>query len=241
MAAAHDEGIVLRLTDFRETSQIAALFTAAHGQIRLIAKGVRRGTRARVAPGLDLLERGELSFLPPRGEADLGTLTEWVQRDAFTGLRRDPARLYGALYAAEATLALTEPAEPAAVLYTGLRGLLENLAGKAEPAAALVAFQRVLLRAAGYAPHLESCVECGRPPRPGEAAYFSSAAGGLLCRDCEIHHVEKRRIADALRGTRPEDGPAVEWFALLDYHIAEVAGKRLRTADAVTRLLRAGT
>lgn len=240
MAAEHDEGIVLRLTDFRETSQIAALFTAAHGQLRLIAKGARRGTKTRVAPGLDLLERGELSFLPPRGEAELGTLTEWVQRDAYAGLRRTPARLYAGFYAAEATLTLTEPGDAAAALYAGLRGLLESLAGDAEPGAALVAFQRTLLRAAGYAPHLESCVECGRAPRPGEAAYFGSAAGGLLCRDCEMHHMEKRRIADALRGTRAEGGAAVEWFALLDYHLTQVAGKRLRTAEPLERLLRGG-
>ena len=99
---------MIRLTEFSETSQIVSLFTAEAGQVRLIAKGSRRGTKTRVATGLDLLELGELSYAPARRHAGLGTLAEWVQRGTFPGLRREMLRLYCGLYAAELVGALTE-------------------------------------------------------------------------------------------------------------------------------------
>ena len=39
MAIEKDNGFVLRLTEFSETSQIVTLFTERSGQVRLIAKG----------------------------------------------------------------------------------------------------------------------------------------------------------------------------------------------------------
>ena len=71
-------------------------------------------------------------------------------------------------------------------------------------------FQSELLRAIGYAPNLDECVACHRPVRRGSPAYFSAAAGGLLCRDCEPAHVEKRRVPATLVGTTPATGDFAE-------------------------------
>jgi DNA repair protein RecO (recombination protein O) len=237
MSTYTDQAVTVRLTEYSETSQIVTLFTADHGLVRLIAKGVRRSTRKRFAAGLDLLELGELGFLPAHGDAQLGTLTDWVQRDAFTGLRRELLRLHGALYAAELVASLTEEADPHPELFQALVRALRSLAGREPAAPQVVVFQSELLRAIGYAPELERCVDCGHKASPGRAWHFSAGAGGLLCRDCEVHQVEKRRVPAGLVGTRPGTGDPRAWFELLDYYLTHLAGRRLKTAEQVAALL----
>jgi DNA repair protein RecO (recombination protein O) len=226
---------VLRLSDFSETSQIVSLFTARAGLVRLIAKGVRRGTRSRIAVGLDLLEYGDVGYVPPRGDAGLGTLTEWVQRDAFAGLRAGLPRLYGGLYAAERIVSLTEEYDAHSGLFRALRALLEALSAEdsVEPTGELVRFQVELLADVGFSPQLEHCVNCRRTPARAASVYFSSTAGGLICRDCEMHYAEKRVVPRTLIGRQPPDGDAREWFALFDAHLTHVGGGPAKTAERI--------
>src|SRR5262245_53546498 len=107
-----DNAVVLRLSDYSESSQIVSLFARDAGLVRLIAKGMRRSTRSRPAVGLDLLELGEVEFAPAHGEAGLGTLAEWQQVDSFLRLRADLPRLLSGLYAAELTAATTQEHDP---------------------------------------------------------------------------------------------------------------------------------
>lgn len=247
MPIVRDQALVVRRYDFSETSQVVACFTRDHGLLRLIAKGVRRGTRQRFAPGLDLLELGDLAFVPARTPPALCTLSEWCQRDAYVGLRRDRVRLYAALYAAELVSCLTEEGDPHRDLFDGLRELLETLAGSApdptrsgEASAArhagnariiqtVLDFQRRLLRNIGYLPELRHCADCGRVPAAGSPVYFCSSAGGLLCRDCEMNHPDKRALG-TMGG--PVDGPALtiaDWLTVLNDHLCHIAGRRFTT------------
>lgn len=239
MNTLQDDALVLRLTEYSETSQIVTLFGAAHGLLRLIAKGARRSTRQRFATGLDLLERGDLRFIPARGDAQLGTLTEWSQRDAYTGLRRHAAPLHAALYAVELIPTLTAEADPHPDLFAALLQLLTGLAHDDPPGPAIVRFQQTLLRSIGYAPDFTQCVECRRSLAGSRAGYFSPAAGGVLCRDCELHHHEKRRLPPNWQPAPPTPDRAVEWFELLDYYLTHLAGRRFRTAPHLARLLAA--
>jgi DNA repair protein RecO len=238
MSHLRDDAIVLRLTEYSETSQIATLFTRAAGHTRLIAKGARRSTKTRFAAGLDVLEHGTVQYLPPRGDAQLGTLTEWVQRDTFSGLRRELLRLHIAWYAVELTAGLTEPGDAHESLYDGLLQLLQGLASDADPPRAVVSFQSALLEAIGYAPNVNTCVVSQQPLDRSSPVYFSSEAGGLVSRDHEAAYVEKRRVPSELIGTTPRTGPPDVWFDLLDYHLTHIAGRRFKTADGLARLLR---
>jgi DNA repair protein RecO (recombination protein O) len=240
-APQHDLAIILRLTEYSESSQIATVFTATRGLLRLIAKGTRRGTKTRFAAGLDLLERGELGYVPARGDAALGTLTDWRQLESFTGVRRDLLRLYGALYAAELVAQFTEEDDPHPELYDAFVATLSGLAGDAPPAPLITRFQSDLLIAVGYAPELNACVSCRRAIPPSSPVFFSAGAGGLLCRDCEPHYVEKRRAAPAVVGSTPGSGPPAAWFDLLDYHLSHIGGRRSKTAVELAALLHRDT
>src|SRR5438477_8405757 len=95
MALLKDDAIVLRRLDYSETSQVLLVFCRELGPQRLIAKGIKRGTKTRVAVGVDLLEFGTVVFSRRAGsDAQLAIMTEWRQADTFAHLRRNLLRLY---------------------------------------------------------------------------------------------------------------------------------------------------
>jgi DNA repair protein RecO (recombination protein O) len=244
-----DAAIVLRRLDYSETSQVLALFTREHGQQRLIAKGVKRGTKTRVAVGLDLLEFGHVVFsLRPGKEEVLAPLAEWRQEDTFPHVRGDLKRLYAAQYAAEVTSQLTETHDPHPLLFDGLREFLARLA-TAEPLATLVDYLAILLTEIGLRPDFSRCVSCNRDIATEAAPHFSSREGGAICRDCEPAMIEKRRVSpavlrwlaaghagdsaatragsDAATGSNAATLTAAA-FDLLDYHLREIMHKPAR-------------
>lgn len=239
MAAIQDQAIVLRRLDYSETSQVLAFFTREHGLRRLIAKGVKRGTKTRFATGIDLLERGWVVFLArAEGTEGLGTLTEWRQTEAYLGLREGLERLYAAQYAVQITAGMVEEADPHPELFDALAELLASLSagestctdqhaeglsppepGSVPPPGAagaavlprLVGYQRALLSSVGLWPDLTRCVLCDKPAPPGRGAYFSAHQGGLICRDCHGQLPEKRQVSAAVLTALREPGcpPAV--------------------------------
>lgn len=238
MALLQDSAVVLRRLDYSETSQIAVLFARNHGKIRVIAKGAKRSTKHHFAAGMEPLELGGAvwSALPDRPQA-LATLTEWKQVKAFGGLRDSLSRLYAAQYAAEISAALTEDADPHPGLFDGLVAFLEEAADAGEPLPALCRYQRLLLHEIGLLPQTEQCAACRRPWADSEQpAYFSSVQGGLLCRDCEVSEIEKRRVRantrQAIASGRVELTPAGV-FDLLNYHIACLLGREPQLAAFV--------
>ncbi|MBI5864987.1 MAG: DNA repair protein RecO [Planctomycetes bacterium] len=241
-----DQAVVLRLSDYSETSQIATLFSRGNGLVRLIAKGARRPTRSRPSIGLDLLESGEALFVLAKGEAGLGTLTDWKQQQLFLELRTNPVRLYGGLYSAELLLATMQENDPHPDAFDAVFSLLIELSDPASPPpnnaaiAKVVRFQADLLRSIGYLPNLRQCVGCGRTRSRGQPAWFSSRAGGLLCAKCQDRYPDKHELRAALldgpRGTTPPE----EWFALLDYHLTEVSARPFLAAKCLREALATG-
>ncbi len=128
MALISDRAIVLRRLDYSETSQILTLFTREHGQVRIIAKGIKRSTRSRFAVGIDLLELGHVVWSARADRPqNLAILTEWKQVNAFVGLRERLERLHAAQYAAEITTELTSDQDPHPTLFEHLQFFLGKL------------------------------------------------------------------------------------------------------------------
>jgi DNA repair protein RecO (recombination protein O) len=234
MASIKDNAIVLRRLDYSETSQVLAFFMRAHGQRRLIAKGIKRGTRKKFATGIDLLEQGEVVFWDrPHGESQLSTLTEWRQTELFLGLRTGLDRWYAGQYAAEITSGMTQEADPHPELYDALARFLSQLSAGQPVLRALVLYQSALLSSVGLSPDLSKCVVCGRAAPPNRAAYFTARQGGLVCRNCGAK-LDEKRLAQAgvltfLRDPLIASEPSVERgaFDLLDYTIAHALGRRI--------------
>lgn len=250
MALTKDTAIVLRRLDYSETSQVLAVMTREHGQQRLIAKGIKRSTKTRVAVGVDLLERGSVIYSRRSGKEDvLGTLTDWRQQETFAHLRRDLACWHAAQYAGEVTAQLTEVNDPHPDLFDSLDRALARFDTR-PTLPVLCGFLWTMLRQIGLRPELGRCVGCTRPLGLESELFFSARAGGAICRDCEPATIEKRRVNPAAarclvhsesdRGGSWEDDPAVAQsaFDLLDYHITETLSRPPRLSAPLKQALK---
>jgi len=208
MPLVSDRCICLRKVAYSETSQILLLFARGHGLVRVIAKGAHRTTKAgasKFGGGIDLLDLADGVFThdPQR---ELATLTEWHLRDGHLDLRTSLRGMYLAQYAAELVAMLIEEHDPHPDLFDRLEHTIGELATpRAEET--FLAFELDLLREAGYLAELTRCVSCGRDaagPGAGDAAYFSPASGGVVCRNCEA--VVHDRMAMDLRLLRLVQG-----------------------------------
>lgn len=238
MPAIKDQAVVLRRLDYSETSQVLVFLTREHGVRRLIAKGVRRGTKQRFATGIDLLERGQVVFIArSQGSSGLATMSEWRQSEAYLAIRQHLGALYAAQYAAEITAAMTEEADPHPALFDALVQLLSVLQDGRDMLEPLTRYQRAALVEVGLWPDLSRCVVCDKPAPAGRAAYFSAQQGGLVCRFCEPELTEKRKVAAAPLTALRQDAVNAETarpvFELLDYTISHTIGRRVALATYV--------
>src|SRR5213079_2744803 len=91
--------LVVRTTDWSETSRIATLWTREFGKVRALAKGGRR-LKSNFENALDLLTLCSIVLIrKSSGGLDLLTEAQVVRR--FAGLAGHLPSLYGAYYVAE--------------------------------------------------------------------------------------------------------------------------------------------
>src|SRR3954454_24204860 len=98
MASEKATALILRTTDWSETSRIATLWTRELGKVRALAKGWRR-LRSSFESSLDLLTLCSIVLL--RKPSGLDLLTEAQVARRFPRLRADLGSLYAAYYLAE--------------------------------------------------------------------------------------------------------------------------------------------
>ncbi len=215
MAAEKATALVLRTTDWSETSRIATLWTREFGKVRALAKGGRR-LKSNFESALDLLTLCGIVFLrKSSGTLDLLTEAQVVER--FPRLRTDLPALYAGYYVAELLADWTEDYDPHPALFDEAVETLRAL-GTAGTATGprLARFELVLLRELGYRPALAACAACGAGLAGGRLA-FSSAAGGVLCPDCRPGHRDARPLsAEAWRALQAWGGPGEEWRGAWD-------------------------
>jgi DNA repair protein RecO (recombination protein O) len=190
------QAITLRLTDYRETSQILSVYSRDFGRMSLIAKGSKR-KRAHSQGAIDLFQLLELVFIE-KPAAHLHLLTESRVLEEFPGLRRKLARGYGAFFVAELLLGLTEESDPNPALFDLAVTVLGMLAETDRPNVVLHAFEMRLLELIGLVPRLNGCAWCGAAIQPkaasGEVA-FAASAGGVICSKCEGAVAERTYVS----------------------------------------------
>jgi DNA repair protein RecO (recombination protein O) len=243
-----DRAICIRATDYSETSQVVTLFARLSGKIRAIAKGSKRPKSAFDGP-IEMLSFGDIVFSDPHKDT-LSTLTEFQQRPARGGLRRNLFALHGALFAAELLDSMTDDSDPHPALFDQFLGFVQDMDGEEQTGERrdvtirLILFQLVLLREVGLYPILKACANCKRAlSADWREGYFSSSANGLICQDCEMSYPDRAKfgmraaacLADWKQLAQAQDGMLSEIEQVLIHHFTEMLGRRLRVADYVQR------
>src|SRR5438132_5601426 len=125
MSAEKAQALVLRTTDWSETSRIATLWTREFGKVRVLAKGGRR-LKSNFENALDLLTLCRIVFLR-KSSSSLDLLTEAQVVERFPRLRTDLPALYAAYYIAELLSDWTEDYDPHPVLFDEALATLRSL------------------------------------------------------------------------------------------------------------------
>lgn len=191
MALEKAEGLVVRASDWSETSRIVTMWTREFGRVRLLAKGGRR-LKSNFESALDLLSVYSI-VLVRKTSGSLDLLTEAQVERRFPSLRKDLQALYAAYYMAELLADWTEDYDPHPVLYDEALASLTDLGG-ATTGMRLARFETVLLQELGYSPSLEACAVCGGGLDENNLV-FSAASGGILCRACAAAKNERRKLS----------------------------------------------
>jgi DNA repair protein RecO (recombination protein O) len=222
MPAEKALALVVRGTDWSETSRIVTLFTREFGKVRGLAKGGRR-LKSNFDTAFDLLNVCSVVFLR-KAHGGLDLLTEARAVERFPALRQNLQALYAGYYVAELLADGTQDYDPHPALFDAaletLRGLGTMASRGHQPAEtpvptrgadaprspnpfdSVISFELVWLRELGYSPRLDACSSCGADAiSPGAVrVYFSPSAGGVLCPACGPAAGDRRLLSrDALR------------------------------------------
>ena len=179
-----DEAIVLRTYKLGEADRIIVLLTRHHGQVRAVAKGVRR-TSSRFGARLEPFSMIDVQLHAGR------SLDVVTQVETIAPFSRSIATDY-AMFTCAQTMAETAErlTEDDGDLGTGespqqfllLYGALASLARRRHaPGLVLDSYLLRALALAGWAPSCFDCAICGAP---GPHTAFQVQAGGAVCEGC---------------------------------------------------------
>ncbi|MBX3462312.1 MAG: DNA repair protein RecO [Planctomycetes bacterium] len=170
--------MVLRRTDFRESSRIVTCLTRTQGRVTALAKGAHRPDSPFLGR-VDFLNELQATFGPDRGGLRLFVRAELVrERRAL----RAPARFLAASHLAQLCEFALPDGRPEPLVYDLLVGGLALLERCPEPAIGQVVLGLELrhLEHLGALPDLHHCAACG--VRLDGGAYRHDGEPGLLCR-----------------------------------------------------------
>ena len=209
MSAEKTDALVIRQTDFSESSRVLALFTRDFGRIGVIAKGGRR-LKGPFDTALDLLARCRIVFLR-KSSGTLDILTEAKLLSRFTPGKQNLTSLYGGYYVAELLTALTEEYDPFPNLFDAAVATLDALAESRTPQVDVLRFELTLLRELGHLPSFEECTACGHELTEANAPFsLWVSQGGLLCSACRKddyakHPIDAGTLSVLQRFSDPDD------------------------------------
>ncbi|MEY4993508.1 MAG: hypothetical protein RIS82_630 [Actinomycetota bacterium] len=178
MPLYRDEAVVLRTHKLGEADRIVTLLSRYNGQIRAVAKGVRR-TASKFGARLEPFMVVEAQFYEGR------TLDVVNQVETVGAYGREIIADYPAYTAATVMVETAEKLtgeDSSPQQYLLLVGALRSLANREHEASQVL--DSYLLRAlsiAGWAPNF---VDCSRCAAPGPHEAFVMQLGGVVCRDC---------------------------------------------------------
>ncbi len=213
--------IVLRVTDFSETSCVVTLFTRDFGKIGALAKGARRA-KSPFESALDVLSVCRIVFIHKSSDS-LHLLTEAKLDRRFRSASRNLSRLYAGYYVAELLNELTDVGDPHPDLFVIADQTMQAIDGQGNLAREVLRFELTALRILGHAPSLVECVGCGQVVEHADRIGFGQLAGGVLCATCRVG---RRKVVSV-------SGPVIDTLKVF----AEPDEDRWRNDDVDQRVL----
>jgi len=177
--------------DLGESDRLITFYTMNKGKTRGIAKGAKR-SRRRFVNALEPFTLLNLSLALPR-TAGLSRIDSTEILDSFSPIRGKIDCYIMASLCCELVDLWTRESDPQRDLFELLRSYFRSLKEGFPPRKATLFFKTLLLSLVGYAPNLDSCLCCKRPPE-GDYVAFRIHAGGFICKRCQKREKNTYRI-----------------------------------------------
>jgi DNA repair protein RecO (recombination protein O) len=238
MAAEKATGLVVRTTDWSETSRIATIWTRELGKVRVLAKGGRR-LKSNFEVALDLLTVCSIVLLR-KSSGGLDLLTEARAEERFAGLRKDLRALNAGYYVAELLGDGTQDYDPHPALFEFSLDTLRKLSAGGDVMGLVSAYELGWLGELGLRPVLDRCAACQTTQLPAGPLTFSAIAGGVVCPACAPAERDRRSVSrpalDTLEELSLGELPLVsgEVRQLLGHTVSTVLGRRPRLLGYLT-------
>jgi DNA repair protein RecO (recombination protein O) len=198
MALLSTDAIILQVFKYGDTSKILRLLTRTSGVQSVIAKGAAN-PKSKYGGVLEPFTEGVASFYAKENR-ELHTLGSFELTRSRQTLGTDLVRFGGASLIAELIMR-SGIEEPDPRLYDVVAEMLDRIAAADRSAAESVVLGETwaLIAQLGFAPSLESCINCGRDIGEDEEVSFDYVAGGVRCADCSAGMPGKQLPAHARR------------------------------------------
>ncbi|MBI1802527.1 MAG: DNA repair protein RecO [Chloroflexi bacterium] len=170
------EAVILKRSDLGEADRLLTLYSASHGKLRVVAKGIRK-TKSRKSGHLELFMRSNILLARGRN-LDIVTQAEIIE--AFLPIRADLERTAHAYYIAELIDQFAEESLENRLVFDLLLTALRRLGDSGDLWLTARFYELRLLGAFGYQPQLHYCVQGDEAIEPVDN-YFDAARGGVLC------------------------------------------------------------
>jgi DNA repair protein RecO (recombination protein O) len=181
-------GVVIKTSDWSETSRIASIFTREHGRIRVLAKGGRR-VNSTFEISLDLLNVIDVVFIH-KSHGGLDLLTEARIAERFPQLRKNINALYAGYYLAELLSEGLQDMDPHPDLFDSALSTLRQFETQDDWLSLISQFELVWLTELGYTPRVDACL-VRRHGRSGTAERSVCDRPG--CGRCLVQSMPGRR------------------------------------------------
>ena len=182
MSLHRTEGIVLRNTDYSETSKVVTVLTPDRGKLAGLVKGAKRA-RSRFGSSLEPITHIELLFYEKEGRS-LRNVTQTDIVETFSPIKSDFDKLAYGGYFVELCDRFVQESEESSEMFSFMLESLRLLCGwTGELELLATGFGLGFLALAGFAPILDACAQCGSTSLRGKVR-FCAEEGGVLCANC---------------------------------------------------------
>ena len=182
MTTHETEGIVIRVTEFRETDRIVLFYTRDLGKISTLARHAIKSQK-RFGTQLTVFQLLRLN-LKQKPHRQLAILERVRPVTSLGRIFKDWRRIAAACVVADLANEMTREGSVNPRIYDVCRQALVEINDNEDWKVALAQFEYQLLEASGFQPTVSCCVSCRNPWRAGESAYWVHGAGGTHCRHC---------------------------------------------------------
>lgn len=181
MSVQKTKAVVIGYHLLGEVDKIVIFCTRDFGNIRAVAKGVRK-VKSRLCGRMEILTYGEMVFYR-RENKELHIVNSFDIIESFQILREDLLKMAYCSYLAELIQQIELPEMPNTELFDLFLDILYMMKNSDDPEILVRAFEIRVLSNAGFNPNLDSCVVCSDEIR-GINLLFDIEKGGVICGKC---------------------------------------------------------